>query len=445
VRAARGPFDPLLGVSGTYGDSRFEDVQDALPISGSDRTWDVSTWITGITATGTTYPLGAASGFDRSFATGLQPVYDDGGEQIGTAPFEATARVYSSSLTFTLSQHLMRGVLLGYNLQTVRLARHAESLAELGAEQLEQQAIADTAAQYWTWVRSVRLHAIDVLAVATAEEALRVATLQVQARRLAPVERTRLESAWVLAQSTAATSGVLATQARDLLLVLMGEMPGQDVEPASDPGDPPVVALDVERVTAKALEQNVDLRIAREALATETYAWKMAKHGRLPSLEAKASVGRTTGNQPTWRDAVQGLAGEDGQPSLTIGGVLTVPIGNRAADGAADATAYDRSAAANAVLELEQQIRAQVAYQVALLESAHERVAAADAGVRLAEETLAAMDALAAANRAIPKDVLEARTLLDRAKVEAVRSRTDWRVAHTELGRLQSDLGTVLP
>ncbi len=444
-QAARGLFDPIYALSGTYGYRTFEETRDALPVAGTERTWSGSTWITGLTATGTTYTLSALAGFEREFASGLQPLYDEEGEQVGTAPYEANLAVYNSSLTFTLSQHLLRGVSMSFNLQAIRMARHATTMAERTALQLRQQAMADTALWYWTWVHQVRVHEIDEQAVSAAEEALRVATAQVEARQLAPVERTRLEAAWVLAKSTARASDMLVTQARDELLVQMGETPGAAIVPATDPGVPPVFTLDVEAVATKALADNPELAVARAAVEMQSFALATARHARLPALDAVASAGRTTGNQVTLSDAVAGLAGEAGHPVVTLGAVLTVPLGNRTAAGAARAAAYDRTAAENTVYELEQRIRAQVAYQVARLDGARELVDAADAGVRLAEETLDATEALAEARRAIPKDLLEARTLLDRARIEAVRARTEWRLAHTELARLQAGLTEELP
>ena len=446
VRSARGLFDPTYTLTGTYDQIRFDEISDdGFPVSGTRRPWSASTGLTGTTATGTTYSLHAGVGFLRSFASGLQPLYDEDGNQIGTAPYETQQAVYSSDVMVTLSQHLLRGVWMSYNLQSVRLARHAATTAQLVAEQVRQQAMADAAVQYWTWVSLERVLAIDEEAVETAAEALRVANLQVESRRLAPVERTRVESAWVAARAAVPTSAALATQARDALLVSMGRRPGEAIEPATEPGEPPVVTLDRDEVVARALENSVELAAARQTVATQDLALRAQRHGRLPLLDAFVSAGRTTGNEPTLEDAASGLFGDTAQPSYLVGATLTVPLGNRTAAGAAEAAAYDLSAAESAVIELEQRIAAGVAFQVALLEGAHERVDAADAAVRLASETLEATETLLAAGRAVTKDVLEARTALQRARVEAVRARTDWRVAHTELLRLQSNVRTELP
>ena len=446
VRSARGLFDPALVLTGATSFVESDEISaEGFPLSSEARTWVASTGLTGTTPTGTTYSLYAGMDFLRSFSEGRSPLYDDEGDQIGTAPFESQVAAYGSDLSVTLSQHLLRGVWMSYNLQSVRLARHAATTAELLAEQTRQAALAVAAIQYWTWVSLERVLAIDKEAVETAAEALRVANLQVESRRLAPVERTRVESAWVTARAAVPASAALATQARDALLVTMGRAPGEAIAPATEPGEPPVLTLDRDEVIARALENSVELAAAREAVETQAFTLRTQKHGRLPVLDAFVTAGRTTGNQPTIGDAASSLFGEVAQPEVIAGATLVVPLGNRTADGAADAAAYDLSAAESVVIELEQRIAAAVAFQVALLEGAHQQVEAADASVRLASETLDATTTLEAAGRAVTKDVLEARTALQRARVEAVRARTGWRVAHTELLRLQSNLTTDLP
>jgi outer membrane protein TolC len=445
LRSARGLFDPMYVLEGTYERREFAEIRDGFPAAGTNRTWNAWTGLTGMTSTGTTYTLSAGAGYFREFVSTLEPLYDEDGDRIGTVPYDAESAAYESNLMVTLSQHLLRGVRMSYNLQSVRLARQAETTAELLAEQVRQQAMADAAVQYWTWVYLDRVRAIDEEAVATAAEALRVAALQVESRRLAPVERTRVESAWVASRASVLTSAALADQARDALLVSMGQRPGQAIEPATEPGDPPIVTLDREAVTARALENSVELAAARATVETQALALGVQRHGRLPILDAFVTAARTTGTQPTIQDAAAGLFGDDALSEVIVGATLMVPLGNRTASGAAEAAAYDLLAAENAVVELEQRIAAAVAYQVALLEGAHERVEAADAATRLASETLAAMETLVAAGRAVTKDVLEARTALDRARGEAIRARTDWRLAYTELARLQSNLSVALP
>ncbi|MBW1881513.1 MAG: TolC family protein, partial [Deltaproteobacteria bacterium] len=87
---------------------------------------------------------------------------------------------------------------------------------------------------------------------------------------------------------------------------------------------------------------------------------------------------------------------------------------------------------------------AQVEQQVRLLSQARRRVELVDINQRLAEETLSAEEALEQAGRSIQKDVLEARTEVHRARVEAAKARADYRLAQTELLRLQGQLDVAL-
>jgi len=157
---------------------------------------------------------------------------------------------------------------------------------------------------------------------------------------------------------------------------------------------------------------------------------------QLPSLSATGSAG--LGAQDTSAgDAVSGLFEEDAFPFVQVSGSFSMPILNRAARGEAKRLAVTEVQRRNAVVELEDSVRSQVAQQVRVLESSRRRVELADANVRLARETLAAEEALREAGRNIEKDVLEARTQVDRTLAEAAKSRTDYRLAQVELLRLQ--------
>ena len=92
--------------------------------------------------------------------------------------------------------------------------------------------------------------------------------------------------------------------------------------------------------------------------------------------------------------------------------------------------------------EMERSVRAQVEQKVRELNSAQRRVELADANQRLAEQTLAAEEALAEVGRKIQRDVLEARSNAESAKVEAAKARVDYRLALVDLLRLQGQLDT---
>jgi len=138
--------------------------------------------------------------------------------------------------------------------------------------------------------------------------------------------------------------------------------------------------------------------------------------------------------------AYSNLFSDQNFPNLSVGGVLSVPLGNHAARGERSRTLASMHSQEIALAEQERQIGAQVAQQVRVLNSAQQRVELTDINVRLAEETLTSEETLAEVGRAIQKDVLEARNSVESARAEAVKARTDYQLALIELKRLQGQL-----
>ena len=192
------------------------------------------------------------------------------------------------------------------------------------------------------------------------------------------------------------------------------------------------------------MAQNVDLAVSRANLELARFELDNAKHALLPSLAATAAAGVAAQDTSTG-SAISGLTDADNQPFVSVSGRFTVPLGNRAARGTRDSTVAQVGQQERQLADLERSVRAQVEQQVRTLQSARRRTELADANARLAEQTLSAEEALASAGRNIQRDVLEARTALDRAKADAAKARTDYRLAQAQLLRLQGQLDRVAP
>jgi len=197
--------------------------------------------------------------------------------------------------------------------------------------------------------------------------------------------------------------------------------------------------LDVQTAVDAAMQQNLELLIQRANVENAQLSLKMSKHALLPSLSATFSAGLGSQNTSVGK-AFAGLFQDERFPNLSVGGQFSMPIGNRAARGDRRKSEAALGTQRVSLLELEQNIAVQVAQQVQVLNSARKRVELADINVQLAEQTLVAEEASAELGRAIQKDVLESRNNLDSARVEAVKSRTDYQLAIVELQRLQGQL-----
>lgn len=438
VTSANGQYDPVLSLDGGWNRSlsldRFGNFPDPFAVTSDG--WNVNMNLSATAPTGTsaTFQAGLAE------STATISLQDDGDPSILDAIFGDAQEQKSFRPTFRLSlaQELLKGVILGYNLQNVRRAKSGQTLAELEVERTRQQAIADVGNAYWNWVYVDQLAQIAREAVVVAEENLRVGAAKVEVGQAAPMERTRLEAALVQARTSAIDADNNAASTRDGLLLLMGEVPGQDVSPSSAPGSVPPLQVDASRAVAVALEQSVELRVQRQRVEDARRELAMARHARLPSLTANVSGALQGFDDTAWEGAF--VLYESMLPSISVGATLSVPLGGRATTGTARKASAELQAQEALLAELDAKTRADVEQQVRVLSSAAQKVELADVNVRLAQETLAAEQSLHEVGRALLKDVLEAQASLDRALGEAVRARTDFRVAEVQLLRLQGQL-----
>ncbi|MEZ4237984.1 MAG: TolC family protein [Myxococcota bacterium] len=440
VLGANGLFDPLLQASVGLDRSRSQGFLNGFPYDSRRRAWQSDVTLSGVLGTGTDWSV--SSGLSRNQSTFV--TRDLGGD----ATRETDAFVAYTGVSLT--QQLLEGVRFRYNVQNVTLARQALDAAGLSVEKQRQDTLYAAAEAYWTWSYQIQLHTIALDAVAVAEEALRVGNLQVERGQLAPVEATRLEAALVQARSDALDARNAAEQAANVVLLALGEDPGEPIAPATEAGDvPDTTDIEADKAVAVALEQNLDLALARQQVETAGTVLDNAKHALLPSLAATLDAGVASQRCPNDAtdcsggnalDAISGLLSDENQPYVSVGGLLSVPLGNRAARGARDVAAADVALRDRQLQDTERLVAAAVEEQVRTLQSARQRMELADANVRLAEETLRAEEALAAAGRTIQKNVLEARTEVARTRAEAAKARTDTRLAQARLLALQGQL-----
>lgn len=442
VRSARAAFDPeYVGELELVPSTRTRGYSGGFLADLQTKGWALQQEIRGTTSLGTSYAVGF--GWSRNTQT---TTLDIGGVRT-VELYDA----YRSNVYASVSQELLRGFRLSYNLQNVTRARNSLSEAEIALDATLQETLLDAARAYWLWAFAVRTEQITADAVVVAEEALRIGLLRVERGQLAPVEGTRLEAALVQARQDALDATNAAQAAANAVLLAMGQNPERSIVPATPPGDVPDLVIEPARAIAVARAQNLGLALARQRVASAQLELTNARHGLLPSVAATADVGVASLRCPPGTSdptctvggalgAIGGLAEEDHLPFYTVGGRLVAPIGNRRARGARDEAAGWLEQRRVELAALEREVDAAVEEQVRALWSARSRMDLADTNVRLAEETLAAEEALAAVGRVLQKDVLEARTEVARSRLEAERARTDYRLAQAALLALQGQL-----
>ena len=426
--SSRATFDPFLEANTGISGSRSESVGQF----GRARTdFNATTWgsnLTQFTATGTTLSLGLSS-------TRSQFTY----ELLDVPGFDPVSDVqFDSRLSLGFTQSLLEGHRWASNVRAVRDADRARDMAEVTALETRQQTLADVATAYWNLWYQEQLVAIAEQSLAVAREEQRIVAARVDAGDVAPVEASRVAAAAVQAQQLLIDSRNLAAAASDTLLLLLGELPGQDVVLESRPEAPVAVSLDPDALVNEALANNASLQVMRLTEENARAALADSRHRRLPQLDAVGSYG-LTGYEDTQSGAFQEML-EGALPEWSVGANLSVPLGNRADRGT---VLSNQAAAAQARTNreaLERTIAQQVRAQVRVIEGARAQVDLAQANLELAEQTLAADRALLDAGRTIQRDVLESIKNVDDARAALEKARADHALAVVELQRLRGAL-----
>lgn len=430
VRSSLGFLDPVAGIDGRWRTSKSRGFFQGFPFESDSRTWDIGSSISGQLPTGTSYALNA--GLDRNFSSFVTD-FGIGGSN------ERIQDAYTSNLSVSLTQQLLRGHRMAFNLASVRRSKANLSATELRAQEALQDTLADTARAYWAWFYQEQLAIIAEQGLVRAEEALRVADLKLDAGQIAPLEQTRAKAAAVQARVNRMEAELNARQALQALLNLQGTEAGEDTYlPGSEPTEA-TEQVDPEQAVTAALGGNPGLIVARQAVETAEVELANARHATLPSLAASASAGIGAQDDSVGR-AVSGIGDEDAFPYLQVGADFSMPLGNRAARGEASRTAVELDRARLNVQELERNVRTQVLRQVDLVNSGTLRVELAATNAQLATEALAAEEALYEAGNSIQQNVLDARTEVTRTAAELAKARTDHQLALVELKRLQGTL-----
>ncbi|MCB9759931.1 MAG: TolC family protein [Alphaproteobacteria bacterium] len=363
------------------------------------------------------------------------------------AGLQQTSLDFETRLSASLSQQLLKGHRFSYNMESVRNAEASLSIAEASLLQQRQSVLSQVASSYWNLAYAAYAADVAQESVDVATEEKRVVEAMVAAGVMAPIEVTRVEAALAQTRINLIEAKNTYASASDALAVQLGLPVGDLIEPLTPPGEVPMgVDISTERAVQSALEGNPALQIQRVSVENAELQLVNAQHARLPTLALSASAGlqgrvsdQDEDSDGTYGSAVGEMLSGDYR-NRYVGMDFSMPLAMRVERGRVQsrAAAVDR-----AEVELRQQeavVAQQVASYVRTIETARQKLQLAELNLRLADETLAAEKARQEAGRAIEKDVLEAQTNLDNAKVSLMLSRTEFQQAVVELLALQGKL-----
>ena len=235
--AARGVFEPTLRGSESYTSDRGESVGQFGEVFQDVRSFTTSAGVDWLFGTGTTAGLDLSE--TRSEVEFI--LRDFGGQSQAQGPF------FNQRLNLSLSQSLLQGHRLAYNLAGVRQARQAITLSEAETQRVRQEVLATVSSLYWGLLYQQRLVGILEQSVKVSTEEKRVVELKVQQGTLAPVEATRADQALVQAQQSLIAAREGLRTAEDNLSLALGEAPGTPYELTTAPARPVRLEIDDKR------------------------------------------------------------------------------------------------------------------------------------------------------------------------------------------------------
>jgi len=432
LTAARGMWDPAVGAEGWYApmvsEGRSQSAQYRL---------DMSTWGVG-TDLSQQLPSGTRVSLDWRATRIPSSTYDF--TVVGQEFSEEVPNTYTTELTASLSQQLLEGHRLAYNLQQVHRAERQWGRAESEVAAARQQVTAQVAVAYWDLVAARSALDSARRSVAVAEEEHRVVRALLDAGTLAKVDLTRVAAAVAQAGLEKIQAEHTAVAASDALALLLGRGFGQELSPSSVPGEVPLgLDIDVDRAVEAALSGNPELALARMDLETARAEVDWARHALLPELTATGTFGVSGYEEGEFSAAMQELFSRS-LPSHYLGLRMSAPVGNRAARGALQSQMAQLEVAQRNLEQKERSVATEAAAQARIVASSRRQVDLAVLNLNFAEETLAAEKARQAVGRAIQKDVLEAQRMRTQAEVSLVQARTGYRKALVTLQALQGSL-----
>lgn len=425
VEREEAAFDPSW-----VGRASFEDISDPL-----DPERSASLGLNSID----TERLRARAGLEGRAPTGLE--YALTGFDTRTQGTLAPDSVHVGMASLTLRQPLLKNFGTGPNLTRVRMARVGQSVAR---EQLMRQIIETVATVH---VRYHDLsHAIEQRRAAQEDLDRARALLADNKRRvelgvLSPLEVTQAEAgaaereeAVIVAERTVAE---MELALKRLITDDITGLRGVRFE-LLDPPRVERLVLDGEASIRAALEHRPDYRQKQAELERRRMWSAFNRNQLLPQVDLEGSYGfnARAGNFGNFADNV--ASGDN--PVWSVGVVVTIPLGNRAARANYNAARLEVEQAEIELKKMEQDIMVEVGIAVGRVRSNLKRVEATRVASRLAVESLKAEESKLAAGRSTSFQVLQAQAQLASAQSAEIRARADYAQSVVTLGRIEGTL-----
>jgi outer membrane protein TolC len=365
---------------------------------------------------------------------------------------------FNSTLTFTITQPLLRGAGRFANTALIQIARRSLNQSRSSFEAEVNDAIFQVVNQYWTAVQA--RGALDVqqksqkLAEASYDRDKRLLELGA----LPPLDIYRSQSEVAARKVEVIQAAYALTQAEEALRLTIGA--DRDAQAHSlelNLIEKPQPDSELENINAdsaldQALKQRPELDAANDALANDATSIKLAHNQLEPNLQVSgfyqsAGLGGNQYNLFTGQFVAPGGFGSSmsqlfgfGYPGYGGTLSLTLPIKNRAGQAVMGNALVSRTHDLYASGQIREQITREVHDAVHQLEEARQALAAGATSFDLAQKTLTSEQRKYELGAETNYFVLDAQTKLAQAELILLQTQVNYRVALAAVGHSTGDL-----
>jgi len=441
IRKEKGVFDPLFYSELDYAEYKVPTNRGGFyltlapglkifPDEYENRTWDVG--LKQRLLTGTSYDLRFQN--SRWYSL-LDPSIN--------ANFYAFNPSYTSVLSLTLTQPLLKNFGLDVNRAKINIARNNK---EISLQQFRGQVfkvVSEVQSAYWDLVAAMESLEVNRRSLKLAQDLLEINKAKVKAGTLAPLEIVAAE-----AEVAAREEGVIVAENQirsvedRLRRILNLPRDSQLWERPIRPAEKPVLAeisFSEEESLKRALELRPEYVQAKKDLTNKDIYARFARNQLFPSLNLQGSAG-LNGIGENWHDSFHELRGGD-YYSYAVGLVLEVPLGNRSARGEYAKACLDRDKSKATLVNLEQKITLEIREAIRQIQTNRKRIDATEKARILAEKKLEVEQKKLSVGMSTNFEVLRTQRDLLEAETNWIKALLDYTKSLVELERAE---GTIL-
>jgi outer membrane protein TolC len=367
---------------------------------------------------------------------------------------------FNSTLTFTVTQPLLRGAGRFANTALIRIARRSLQQSRASFEAEVNDAILSVVSQYWNAVQARGALDVQQKSLKLAEASYDRDKRSLELGALPPLDIYRSQSEVAARKVEVIQAAFALTQAEEALRLTIGadrdpQMNALEFNLTEKPQtEGELEDIDAETALANALSQRPELDVVKDALANDADSIRLAHNQLEPNLQMQgfyqsSGLGGNEYNLATGAFVAPGGFGSSmsqlfgfGYPGYGGTLSLTLPVRNRAGQAGLGNALVSRTRDLYTGGQIREQITREVHDAMHQFDEARQALAAGTASFELAQKTLTSEQRKYELGAETNFFVLDAQTRLAQAELILLQTQVNYRIALAAVGHSTGDLLT---